>query len=368
VQQIENNAPFSASAITNAPTPFPSGPGAAQTLVDLLKSASPSRSLGAVPVDLRNPYNLQYSLDIQHALSTSWVAEVAYRATRGVRLPINFNRNQVPLESLDSAQRGQIAAASASPRGTEAVIAGFRPFPDFGNITFYTNTALSTYDSLQLKLERRFRSGLNLLLGYTWSKSIDDASDFGSGDPSERVLNSYNHRLQRATSSFDITNRFTTAFNYSLPKARVWKPLLNGWKLNGNVTLQSGQPFTPYTSQFDPYTGESFNRLNVIGDPKANVPAGRAYNPSAFAVPAPGSFGNSGRNIVRGDMFRTADLSLFREVKIHEAARLQFRMEATNAFNNVNYQGPVTNQSTNPGAFVATAVPRTVQLGLKFSF
>lgn len=368
VQQIEDNAPFSASAITNAPTPFPAGPGAAQTLVDLLQSARPSRSLGAVPLNLRNPYSLQYSFDIQHALNESWVVEAAYRATRGVHLPVNFNSNQVPLEALNSAQRAQTVAAIGSAQGTAALIAGFRPFPEFNSITLYSNVALSTYHSLQLKLERRFRSGLNLLLGYTWSKSIDDASDFGSGDSSERILNSYNRRLQRAVSSFDIPSRFTAAFNYTLPSAAVWKPLLSGWKVNGNITVQSGQPFTPFTSQFDPYTGETFNRLNVIADPNANVPAGRAYNPSAFALPALGSFGNSGRNIVRGDGFRTADLSLFRDVRIRETMKLQFRLEATNALNQVNYQGPVTNQSTNPGAFVATAVPRTVQLGLKFSF
>ncbi len=368
VQQIENNAPFSASASTNAPTPFPTGPGAAQTLLDLLKSVSPSRSLGAVPLDLKNPYSLQYSLDIQHALNDSWVVEAAYRSTRGVHLPVNYNGNQVPLDALSAAQRAQVATAINSPQGTAGVIAAFRPFPDFNAISFYSNIASSTYHGLQLKLERRFRSGLNLLMGYTWSKSIDDASDFGSGDPSERVLNSYNRRLQRAVSSFDIPSRFTAAFNYTLPAATVWKPLLSGWKVNGNVTLQSGQPFTPYTSQFDPYTGESFNRLNVVGDPKVNVPEGRAYNPAAFALPVPGTFGNSGRNIIRGDGFTTADLSLFRDLRIRERMKLQFRLEATNALNQVNYQGPVTNQSTNPGAFVATAIPRTVQLGLKFSF
>ncbi len=363
VQQIENNAPFSASASTNAPTPFPSTvSGPAQTLVDLLKSASPSRSLAAVPLDLRNPYSLQYSFDIQHALNESWVVEAAYRATHGVHLPVNFNINQVPLGLLTSAQRTQIASAP--------VIAAFRPFPEFNSISLFANVASSTYHAMQLKLERRFRSGLNLLMGYTWSKSIDDATDFGSGDPSEHVLNSYNRRLQRAVSSFDIPSRFTASFNYAIPAAVAFlKPVFNGWRVNGNITVQSGQPFTPYTSQFDPYTGESFNRLNVIGDPSAGVLPGHAYNPAAFALPALGTFGNSGRNIIRGDGFRTADLSLFRDLKLpREAMNLQFRLEATNSLNQVNYQGPVTNQSTSAGAFVATAVPRTVQLGLKFSF
>jgi hypothetical protein len=108
--------------------------------------------------------------------------------------------------------------------------------------------------------------------------------------------------------------------------------------------------------------------LVVVGDPNRNVPAGYAYNPAAFALPALGTFGNSGRNVVRGDGFRSADLSVFRNFAVKERMKLQMRFEATNALNHVNYQGPVTNQSTVPGAFVATAVPRTVQLGAKFSF
>lgn len=368
VQAVENNPPFSASAITNTPTPFPAGPGSATTLLDLRGSAQPSRSLAAVPLDLRNPYSMQYSLDIQQALGDSWVLEVGYRATRGLHLPVNYNINQVPLDSLTALQRARIAAAINSPEGTAPVISGYRPFPDFNSIDQYANVASSSYHGLQLKLERRFRSGLNLLLAYTWSKTIDDATDFASGDASERVLNSYNRRLQRAVSSFDVPSRFTAAFNYEIPTAPVWKPLLGGWKVNGNITLQSGQPFTPYTSQFDPYTGESYNRLNVVGDPKTNVPPGHAYNPAAFALPALGTFGNSGRNIIRGDGFHTADLSLFRDIRFAESVRLQLRLESINTLNHVNYQGPSTNQSTSPGAFVATAAPRTIQLGAKFSF
>jgi hypothetical protein len=220
---------------------------------------------------------------------------------------------------------------------------------------------------MQWKLERRFSRGMNLLAAYTWSKSIDDATDFASSDPSERVLDTYNRRAQRAVSSFDVPHRFTVAFNYALP-FQVGKPLLSGWQVNGMITIQSGQPFTPHTTQFDAYRNESFNRLVVTGDPNANVPEGLAYNPAALTLPAQGVFGESGRNIIRGDGFQTAGLSLFRNVRLHERLQLQIRGEATNVFNQVNYQGPVVNHSTQPGAFVATAAPRTVQLGAKLMF
>ncbi len=359
VQQIENNPPFSAAAVTNNPTPFSTGTTPSTTLLDLRGSAQPSNSLSAIPRDLRNPYSLQFSLDIQHAIGENWLVEAGYRATRGVHLPYDYNINQVPLDQLTSSQKAQIVAAGSPD--------AFRPYPAYNSISLYEDAATSTYHSLQTKLERRFHSGLNLLAAYTWSKAIDDATDFGSGDSSEQVLDSRNRHLQKAVSSFDVPHRFTAAFNYLIP-ATTMKALLGGWQVNGLITVQSGQPFTPYTSAFDLYRNESFNRLNVTGNPNANVPAGFAYNSAAFAIPAAGTFGNSGRNIVRGDGFRTANLSLFRNFTVRESVRLQLRFEATNAFNQVNYQGPVTDQSTQPGAFVATAVPRTVQLGAKLSF
>jgi hypothetical protein len=367
VQQIENNAPFSAAATTFTPVPFSRDDSASLTLLDLRNIAQPSRSLSAVPLQLPNPYSLQFSFDIQHALAANWLLELAYRGTTGVHLPLNYNVNQVPLARLTSSQRSAIGSAVQAGQGTAVLLDALRPYAGFDSISLFENAAISRYHSLQWKLERRFSRGLNLLAAYTWSKSIDDATDFASSDPSERVLDSYNRRTQRALSSFDVPHRFTLAFNYALPM-QSWKALLGGWQINGIFTLQSGQPFTPHTTQFDAYRNESFNRLLVTGDPNANVPDGLAYNPSALMLPAQGTFGDSGRNIIRGDGFHTAGLSLSRNIRLHERLQMQVRAEATNVFNQVNYQGPVVNHSTQPGAFVATAAPRTVQLGAKLTF
>ena len=370
VQQVENDAPFSASAITNSPTPFSQNPNTpSTTLLDLRNTAQPSSTLSAVPLNLRNPYSMQFSLGVQQAIGANWVVEIGYHGTRGVHLPVNYNINQVPLDSLSATQRAEIAAAIAAKQDTTPIIDGFRPYPAFNSINLFANVASSTYHSLQAKVDHRFGHGLNVLAAYTFSKSIDDATDFASSDPSEQVLNSYNRKIQRAVSSFDVPHRFTAAFSYAVP-APMMKAVLGGWQFNGIITVQSGQPFTPYTSQFEPYRGESFNRLNIIGNPNRNVPPGHAYNPAAFAVPDPlsGTFGNSGRNIVRGDGYRSTDLSLFRNFAIRERVKVQMRFEATNALNQVNYQGPITNQSTTPGVFVAAATPRTLQLGAKIQF
>jgi hypothetical protein len=367
VQQIENNPPFAAAAVTTSPTPFSHSSSPSTALLDLRSSAQPSTSLSAIPLDLRNPYTTQFSIDVQQQFWSNWLFEAGYRGSRGVHLPFDYDINQVPLDTLTSAQRSQIGAVIASGGDTTAVLNPLRPNPGFSSISLFADAATSTYHSLQTKLERRFHSGLNLLAAYTWSKSIDDATDFASGDASEHVLDSMNRNREKAVSSFDVPHRFSAAFNYPLP-ARKRNIALSGWQVNGIVIIQAGQPFTPYTSQFDPYRNETYNRLNVIGDPLRNVPAGDAYNPAAFALPALGTYGNSGRNIVRGDRFRSADLSLFRTFSVREAMKLQLRFEAMNSLNNVNYQGPVTDQSTTPGLFVATGSPRLVQLGAKLSF
>lgn len=366
VQPIENNPPFSAAAVTFSPTPFAAS-GPSTTLLDLRNSALPSRSIAAVPTDLRNPYSMQFTFNVQRALGESWLAEIGYAATRGVRLPLTYNINQVPILSLTPAQRAQISNAGTA---TAAIIDPLRPYPNFNTINLFTDDAQSIYHGMQLSLQKRLSGGLNLLTSYTWSKSIDNASDIATSDSSERVVNSYDVRSQRGLSSFDIPHRFTAAFNYALPfRSDRLKQLVEGWQINGNLTFQSGQPFTPYTSVNDPFRNEVNNHLDVVGDPLENIPNERAYNPAAFRTPAPGTFGASGRNIVRGDDYKSVDVSLFKNIAFTERFRLQLRFEAMNSLNTVNFQGPVTNQAaSNPGAFIAQATPRVIQLGAKISF
>ncbi len=371
VQQVENNPPYSAFAVTRSPLAFPST-GPAATLLDLRSQAQPSRAIAAVDYhDFRNPQSMQFHFGVQHRLGGAWIAELSYAGSRGLRLPFFFNANQVPLDSLTAAQRSQIAQAIAAGQDTTPILARLRPYPAFDSVTLSRNAASSTYHSGQFKIERRFSRGASVMASYTFSKSIDDASDFGSGDASERVLDSANLRLQRAVSSFDVPHRFISALTYEVPFASgpaAARAILAGWQANAIVTLQSGQPFTPNTSTFDPYRNEGFNRPDVVGDPTANVPEGLAFNPAAFRLPAPGTFGNSGRNVIRGDGFHSVDLSLFKNFAITERWKLQFRAEAVNSFNHVNYQGPVVNLNTTPGRFVAAAPPRILQFGLKLVF
>lgn len=367
---IENNAPYSSLAITRSPTPFSNG-NQSTTLLDLAALATPSRSLGAIG-SFRNPYTMQFSFGIQQRLAAHWILEATYAGTRGLRLPVYRNGNQVPLELLTSGQRAVIGAAVAAGQDTTSLLQPLRPYPQFDNITLSENIGSSTYHSGQVRLSRRFSSGVLLDTSYTFAKSIDNASDFNSGDPSEQVLNAYDLNRQRAVSSFDVPHRMTASVQYAVPVSPALhsgaRAILSGWTLNGLITLQSGQPFTPYVPSFDPFRNEAFNRPNVLGDPNKAVPAGLAFNTTAFVAAAPGTFGNAGRNIVRGDSYRSFDLSVFRTFRFTERRSLQFRVEVMNALNTVNFQGPVTDLTAAPGAFVAAAPPRVAQLGMKFQF
>lgn len=371
VQPVENNPPFSAAAVTRQPTPFSTTDLPSTTLLDLRADAQPSNSIAAVATeDFRNPYTVQFNFSIQRRLGRECLAEVGYAATRGQKLPIFVNLNQVPIESLTADQRAAIQADIDAGRDTTATLAPLRLYPQYDSILYSSNVATSTFHSAQFKLEKRFGAGPAVLTSYTVGKSIDTASDYDSGDASEQVLNARDIDRQRALSSFDVKHRFTAAFNYLLPFARLGGPraLLDGWQINGIVTLQSGQPFTPFVSLFDPYRNESYNRPDAIGDPNANVPDGLAFNPAAFRAPAPGTFGTAGRNIIRGDGFQSVDLSLFKNIPVTERIQGQFRAEFVNSFNHVNFQGPATNLTSTPGLFVAAAQPRIVQLGFKLSF
>ena len=367
VQQIEDNPPFSSSAVTRSPTPFSLDGSPSQTLLDLRQQALPSRSIAAIATEgFRNPYTMQFAIGLQQTLGQGWMLELGYMGTRGMRLPVIYNINQVPIATLTAAARAEIEQAIAARRDTTPIVQPLRPYPEFDVVNNSDNIGSSTRHGLHLKIEKRLSGGLSLLGGYTFAKSIDDASDYASGDSSELVLNSYDLRAQRGLSSFNIRNRLTLAFNYLLPfNHNIW---VKGWQVNGNVTAQSGQPFTPYTSAFDPFRNEGFNRPDVIGDPFQNIQPGQAFNATAFRAPSLGSFGNAGRNIVLGDGFHSVDVSLFRNFSFSDNLNFQVRVESVNVLNHVNFQGPVTNLTSSPGMFVAAAPPRIVQFGAKLWF
>jgi hypothetical protein len=241
---------------------------------------------------------------------------------------------------------------------------------------------------LQLRLQQRLTRGLALLSSYTYSKSIDDASNFftSAGDPNF-PQDSQNLRLERGRSNFDVRHRLSTSFSYELPFGRgrrflgndgIVTTLLSGFQLNGIVTLQSGRPFTvALLSDIDnSNTGRSSlgfganDRPNVAGDATAgNRTPERWFNTSAFVFPAFGTFGNAGRNILDGPGYRNVNASLLKNARLSERMNLQLRLEAFNLFNTPNFNLP-DNFLGSPtfGRILSARDPRHLQFGAKLLF
>jgi hypothetical protein len=223
-----------------------------------------------------------------------------------------------------------------------------------------------------------------VLAAYTWSKSIDDASDFfSSAGDANFPQNSYNLRAERGLSNFDVRNRLSLSYSYDLPTrhfGQAWvNTLVGGWQTFGILTFQSGQPFTvALLPDFDnSNTGTSIlgfgganDRPNVVGNPHlANPNPDLWFNTAAFAIPPFGTFGNAGRNIIEGPSFQSVNLSLVKNTRLREGMSLQFRAESFNLLNHPNFNLP-DNFIGSPtfGQILSAQDPRHIQFGLKLLF
>jgi hypothetical protein len=325
----------------------------------------------AIQRDLRTAYMQHWNLNVQHQFGSSNVVEIAYVGSKGTKLLTARDINQ--------------PQPSALPPGLPFVP---RPDPRFDDIDLLESRANSTYQSLQARFERRLSRGLAALVSYTWSKSIDDASNFFSsaGDPNF-PQNSYNLGAERGRSNFDVRHRLSASYSYDLPfgKGRRYladdgwmSTILSGWQSFGIVTLQTGRPFTvALLPDIDNSgTGRSIlgfganDRPNVIGNPTLSDPTpDRWFNTGAFAFPAPGTFGNSGRNILDGPGYQSINASLVKNTNLSEQFNLQLRAEFFNLFNHPNFNLP-DNFLGSPtfGRISSARDPRHVQFGVKLLF
>jgi len=264
--------------------------------------------------------------------------------------------------------------------GDAATVASRRPFPYITPTRYDTSLGYSNYEALDIRLSQAIRNGFTYLLSYTWSKSIDLGCSGDYGVEGCEVQDVYDLGLDRSVSGFDLRNSFVGSVHYELPfgkgnpagpPGKVLRTLSRNWELNGIVSLHSGLPYD-VTYQGDlANTGNTFVRVNLVGSPALENPTPLEwFNTAAFAIPAPYTFGNLGRNSLRSDWFRNLDSSLFRRFPIGEEAALTFRLEAFNAFNDVVLAAP-GNVINGPNFGVVTSTansPRQVQVALKLVY
>jgi hypothetical protein len=353
---------------------FPLGPFLPLTLDDPFPAffpfALPDSAL-AIQRDLRTPYMQHWNVSGQRQLGRSRIFELAYVGSKGTKLLSARDINQ--------------PQPSVLPQGLPFVP---RPVAEFDDINILESRASSSYHSLQARFEQRLDFGLSMLASYTWAKSIDDASNFftSAGDPNF-PQNSYDLRAERGRSNFDARHRLSLSYAFDLPFGRGrsyladrgWlSTILGGWQTFGIVTLQTGRPFTvALLSDIDNSgTGRSTlgfganDRPNLSGNPTLSNPTPeRWFDTSAFAFPAPGTFGNAGRNILEGPGTENVNASLVKNTALGERFNLQLRAEVFNLFNHPNFNMP-DNFLGSPtfGRITSARDPRHIQFGAKLLF
>lgn len=349
---------------------------------------------------LRTPYAQHYNFLVQQELPARTLLEVGYVGTSGTKLPRFRQMNQAfitqaQIDQLtpDVRTRMQIMGIPdfvidnfILPNGIAAIPSVARtPFFGYAQLFQAEDSISSHYSSLQVKLDKRFTHGLSSLLSYTWSRSIDGASVFfGSGANATTIFpqDNYNLAAERGDSDFDIRHRLSWSVIYELPEARALKALGRGWQLGGILSLQTGQPFSVLTGQGNSATGLGNDRPDLIGEPNSGPhTVQRWFNTDAFVPNALLTFGNSGRNIVRGPGFHNFDFSVLKNTAIREGVNLQFRAEFFNITNHPNFALPAnvlaapnfgslfqTPDAAQNNVGLGSGGPRLIQFAVKLNF
>ncbi|MFB3826650.1 MAG: TonB-dependent receptor domain-containing protein [Bryobacteraceae bacterium] len=344
---------------------------------------------GAVPVGAKvttapdfiardhvNGYSQQWNFTIQKELPGNILWENAYIANVGHKLGSpDTNINQIPL---------------VNGRGPAVQDQTKRRFPQFGNVTSISPSwGNSTYHSLNVKVEKRFSHGLNMLGNYTWAKFLDDveaSSELGGGNG-----NGYQHMdargLDKAMSGSDIRHRVAYSSLYELPvgKGRRFSPgnavldhVIGGWTVGGILEARTGPPYgvTENTNRLNAFSESQ--RPNLLRDP--NLPGGRTrdemirqfFDTAAFQAPGDGVLGNAARTLGPGPGFFGVDVSIHKLFRLTESFGLTFRADVVNLPNMPAFGAP--GQARGDGNFgkinstLASATAREIQLSLRLAW
>jgi hypothetical protein len=339
------------------------------------------------------PYSENYFFSIERQSAESTLLSLSYVGSQAHHLLVVYSANPGnPTFCLALSQPGEVAQGTPTcgPFSENAVyttvsgqiVNGTRRGlgPAFANDDYDASIGNSNYNSFQATL-RHASNGLTFLLGYTWSKSIDQASSLS--DP----VNPYNFGATRALSAFDLTQDLVASYDYQLPLSRAFshmKTLTRGWTVSGITRASTGFPVTlrsngdnslmgsipngvnNYSLDLPDYNGAS---LKLNDNPRNGLPY---FNTAAFSVNALGTPGDASRRSFYGPGMFNSDIALLRRFRFSESKTLQFRIESFNTFNHTQFFGPaaVNGNIDSPlfGQVVKAASPRLMQIALKFTF
>ena len=351
-----------------------------------LGAVFPESGIISLPQKQIWPYVQQWHFDIEHQLPAHIVGIVSYVGSKGTHLGMQSDINQLksvaeqgltnpykPGEAMgpDDCASGKTPSGNTiigfnsdmMPQDQSGVgvnmyiacggnAAFFRPYLGYGTIHARFNEGSSIYHGLEMSA-RKTMGALQISASYTYSHSIDDASSAGDGS----FVDSYNFRMNRASSNFDQRHVFSLSYIYDLPFFRsggLTHKVLGGWQYSGITSFATGAPFSVTNGGAGAVVSDNAgvangvgtgSRPDLVGNPNGAIPGGDTannsgpllVNPAAFAAPQGLTYGDSPRNVARNPHQINFDMAVFKHFAIKESAAFEFRAEAFNVFNHTEW-------------------------------
>ncbi len=326
---------------------------------------SSTQAIGGWPQNPNNrtPYSQQWNFTIQRELANEMTLDVGYVGSA--------NRDQIGYVGWNNALTP--GPGDIGPRRLLAS-SGF-----LGNLDGGSNVFSSEYNAMEIRLNKRFSRGLQIIANYTWARSMDDQSSLAQA----KYQDFLNRRADWSRSSWDIRQAFKLGYEYDLPFGRgrsigtgmnpALDAIVGGWALEGIVQLQTGAPFNVTSGQDRANIGKAQQRPDVVRNP--NLDPGqrtvdRWFDTSAFVLPQLYTFGNAGAYFVDGDGRVVIDASFAKKFALTEKYKLEFRSEFFNIPNHPSFSNPSSSLSSSTfGKITGTAVSaRQIQFALRFAF
>ncbi|MCU1325188.1 MAG: TonB-dependent receptor, partial [Bryobacterales bacterium] len=320
-----------------------------------LQSPNTTSNTFAIDPNFRIGYTHTWSLSVQRDLPASLILTGTYLGIKGTRAPQSFLPNTWP--------SGAVNPCPSCPTG----------------FTYLSSNGNSTREAAQFQLRRRLHHGFTATANYTWSKAIDNGALGGRGSGGQLIAQDWqNLRGERGLSPFDQRHVVTLQTQYSTGVGVKGGTLLDGWRgtivkdwtISSGLTAGTGTPLSPIL--FQPVRGTGVTgtiRPNYTGLSIYDAPDGLYLNPAAFSAPAPGTWGNAGRNTITGPSQFTLNAAMARTFRLRDRYSMDVRLESQNPLNNVRFPSWNTTYLGKQFGLPGSANPmRTVQLSMRVRF
>jgi hypothetical protein len=351
--------PWASSPGTGYKEPFP--PFALSDYVppSTVTFALPTAIPAIFTPDFVLPRQQSWNVSVEHQFGPDWLLRLAYVGTEAYHLGTAVDLNP----------------GFYSTGGTRTL------YPDFGNVLTYQSEGTSSYNGLQVGVEKRLSHGLQITSNYAWSKTLDELSMSDISDTNS-IPDPYDIRLNRGISSLNHVNIWSTTGVWNLPSLRsqgkAVSSAFGNWELSGILTFTTGAPFSVVGGNGNDNSEslEYGDRADLTGQPLEVKQGAKSnwlvhyFNPAAFKPNAVGTWGDSARNLLKGPPFRNLDFMLAKNIPIADRYRLQFRWEMFNATNTPSFGLPDNDPSSGTFGMISSSMlpPRIMQLALKLAW